>query len=281
MTVPHAWVIGDVHGCHATLQALLAHPELAGDPDARLWFTGDLVNRGPASAATLRTVRALGERAVVVLGNHDLRALGLACRAVARGTQDTLEDLLEAPDAHELLDWLRQRPLAHAEGHYLLAHAGLYPRWDAASVPLLAQEVETVLRDGRWRNSMASLLQRTPGTWLRHRHGRRRTAFIANALTRMRLCGPDGGLLFKATALPGHWPAHARAWFDVPRREADPATTTLFGHWAALGLMLREDAICVDTACVTGGTLSALRLADRKLVQVRCIDGARGALAAA
>ncbi|MFJ1302687.1 symmetrical bis(5'-nucleosyl)-tetraphosphatase [Pseudomonadota bacterium AL_CKDN230030165-1A_HGKHYDSX7] len=281
MKAPHAWVIGDVHGCHATLQALLAHPELAADREARLWFTGDLVNRGPASAATLRTVRALGDRAVVVLGNHDLRALGLACRAVAPGAQDRLDDLLEAPDAPELLDWLRQRPLAHAEGRYLLAHAGLYPRWDAAAVPLLAQEVEAVLRDARWRDGMASLLQRTPGTWIRHRRGRRRAAFIANALTRMRLCGPDGGLLFKATAMPGHWPPHARPWFDVPRRDADHPNTTVFGHWATLGLMLREDAICVDTACVTGGTLSALRLADRKLVQIRRIDGAHGGLAAA
>lgn len=281
MTAPHAWVIGDVHGCHATLQALLAHPELAGDAGARLWFTGDLVNRGPASAATLRTVRALGERAVVVLGNHDLRALALACRAVAPGAQDTLEDLLDAPDAVELLDWLRQRPLAHAEGPYLLTHAGLYPRWDPASVPLLAQEVETVLRDARWRGSMSALLQRTPGTWFRHRHGRRRVAFIANALTRMRLCGPDGGLLFKASATPGLWPPHARPWFDIPRRTVEPAVTTVFGHWATLGLMFRDDAVCVDTACVSGGMLSALRLSDRKLVQVRRIDSARGVLAAA
>lgn len=127
------WVIGDVHGCRDSLDALLARPEIADDPRCRFWFVGDLVNRGPASAATLRRVRALGERATVVLGNHDLRALAVAAGCLRPGRRDTLDELLRARDATSLLDWLRRQPLLHAEAGHLLVHAGLYPRWDPAT----------------------------------------------------------------------------------------------------------------------------------------------------
>ncbi|OZI64004.1 symmetrical bis(5'-nucleosyl)-tetraphosphatase [Bordetella genomosp. 1] len=267
-----AWLIGDVHGCDAALAALLAHPELQADPDCPLWFTGDLVNRGVANAATLRRVRELGARATVVLGNHDLRALAIAAGALPLAAGDTLQDLLDAPDAAALIDWLRSRPLALRDGDYLLAHAGLYPGWDGEEAVARAAELEALLREPGWRAHMRRLSRRTAGHWRDHANGPDRHAFIACALTRMRLCGCAGELHFRAAATPGHWPAGSMPWFDAPRR-ADRRLTVLFGHWATLGLMVRPDAICVDTACVTGGALSALRLPDLKLVQVSSTAG--------
>ncbi|MFD4838057.1 symmetrical bis(5'-nucleosyl)-tetraphosphatase [Achromobacter sp. NPDC058515] len=264
---PSIWVVGDVHGCCASLDALLSRPEIADDPECRLWFVGDLVNRGPESAATLRRVMALGDRATVVLGNHDLRALGIAAGCMRLGKRDTLKDLIDAPDAKILMDWLRHRPLMHAEAGHILAHAGIFPHWDAATAISLAGEVETLLRDDQWRHHMRTFNGPAVLAWRDKLQWEHRTRFIVSAFTRMRLCTRTGELAPTANNTPGCWPRGTLPWFDVPGRLVG-STPIIFGHWATLGLLVRSDVTCVDTGCVTGGVLTALRLSDRKLLQV-------------
>lgn len=264
---PSIWAIGDVHGCVDFLDALLARPEIADEPECRLWFVGDLINRGPASAATLRRVMGLGERATVVLGNHDLRALEIAAGSVRPGRRDTLNDIFSSPDVDELLNWLRARPLMHIEAGHVLTHAGIHPDWDAATAMSLAEEAQHALRGDDWRQTMHALQGGSPRAWSPKLHGEQRLRFIVGAFTRMRLCTRDGAMALGARATPGHWPQGTLPWFDVPeRRCAD--TPIMFGHWATLGLLVRRDVACLDTGCVTGGVLTAFRLRDRKLLQV-------------
>ena len=264
---PEIWAVGDVHGCSASLDALLSRPEIADDPACRVWFVGDLVNRGPQSAATLRRVMGLGGRATAVLGNHDLRALSIAAGCIKPGRHDTVDDLINAPDADVLLDWLSRLPLMHAEAGYVLTHAGIHPRWAVAEAMSLAGEVENLLGDGQWRRRMRMFDGPTAEGWNAKLTGARRVRFIVNAFTRMRLCNPHGELTSASRSVPGRRQGGALPWFDVPDRAAEGARI-LFGHWAALGLMVRSDVVCLDTGCVTGGCLTALRLSDRKLLQV-------------
>lgn len=264
---PSIWAVGDVHGCRASLDALLARPEIADDPTCRLWFVGDLVNRGPESAATLRRVMALGDRATVVLGNHDMRALAIAAACMRPGKNDTMDDLMNAPDAEVLVDWLRHRPLMHAEAGHVLAHAGIYPHWDTETAMALAGEVEALLRDDQWRRHMRMFNGPAVLAWRDQLQGERRARFIVSAFTRMRLCTRTGELAPTVKSTPGSWPRGTLPWFDVPGRLAG-GTPIVFGHWATLGLLVRSDVACVDTGCVTGGVLTALRLGDRKLLQV-------------
>ena len=263
---PAVWAIGDVHGCSQSLDALLASPEIADDPDCRFWFVGDLVNRGPSSAETLRRVMALRERATVVLGNHDLRALAIAAGCLRPDRRDTLDDLFNAPDADELLDWLRAQPLMRVQDRHVLVHAGLFPGWDVPKAMGLAGEVESLLRDSQWRRHMRTLCGPAPLSWNARLDAQRRLRFIVGAFTRMRLCTRDGALAPGAKSAPGRWPRETVPWFDLPRR-ASGDKTIMFGHWATLGLMVRTDAVCLDTGCVTGGPLTAYRLSDRKLLQ--------------
>ena len=263
---PAIWAIGDVHGCCDALDALLASPEIADDPDCRFWFVGDLVNRGPANAETLRRVMALGERATAVLGNHDLRALSIAAGCLRPDQRDTLDDLLEAPDAEQLLDWLRRQPLIHVQDRHVMAHAGLFPRWDVPEAMALAAEVEALLRDSDWRRHLRTLTGAAPLAWTSRLDTQRRLRFIVSAFTRMRLCTRNAALAPGAKTAPGRWPRETVPWFDLPR-QASEDKTIVFGHWATLGLLVRTDVVCLDTGCVTGGPLTAYRLSDRKLVQ--------------
>ncbi|WP_313620584.1 symmetrical bis(5'-nucleosyl)-tetraphosphatase [Achromobacter sp.] len=260
------WAIGDVHGCCQSLDALLASPEIAGDPGCRFWFVGDLVNRGPSSAETLRRIMALGERATVVLGNHDLRALAIAAGCLRPDSRDTLDDLLDAPDADILLDWLRAQPLMHVSGRHVMVHAGLYPKWDVPQALRLAGQVESLLRDSDWRRHMRTLTGPAPLAWNAKMDTQRRLRFIVSAFTRMRLCTRAAALAPGAKTAPGSWPRETVPWYDLPR-QAGEDKTIVFGHWATLGLLVRTDVVCLDTACVTGGPLTAYRLSDRKLVQ--------------
>lgn len=264
---PAIWAIGDVHGCCQSLDALLASPEIAGDPNCRFWFVGDLVNRGPSNAETLRRVMSLGDRATVVLGNHDLRALGVAAGCVRPDARDTLNDLFDAPDADVLLDWLRAQPLIHVQDRHVLVHAGLYPGWDVLQAMAHAGEVEAMLRGKDWRRHLRTLLGAAPLAWNAKLETQLRLRFIVSAFTRMRLCTRNGALAPGAKSTPGRWPRETLPWFNLPRR-AGADKTIVFGHWATLGLLVRSDAVCLDTGCVTGGPLTAYRLSDRKLVQV-------------
>jgi bis(5'-nucleosyl)-tetraphosphatase (symmetrical) len=262
------YAIGDLQGCHASLQALLERIE-AADPGARLWFAGDLVNRGPQSLATLRQVMALGTRATVVLGNHDLHLLAVAHGIRGLHRSDTMAEILAAPDSDELLDWLRHRPLAHwADGH-LLGHAGVLPQWSAQQTRALAGEVESALRGAGWVDFLREMYGNTPLRWDDALQGSARLRCVVNGLTRLRFCSADGEMEFAAkegldAAPPGFMP-----WFEVPRRQTADVTV-VFGHWSTLRLMLRPNLIALDTGCVWGGRLTALRLHDRQVLQVEC-----------
>lgn len=262
------YAIGDVQGCAEALQRLIDSFGFERTRD-RLWFVGDLVNRGPDSLATLRLVKNLGERAVTVLGNHDFHLLAVAAGHAKMQRGDTLDQVLAAPDCEELLAWLRQRPMLHVEGAWVMVHAGLLPQWSVAAARKLAQEVESALRGAGWREFLAQLYGDTPATWSDELHGADRLRVIVNAMARMRFCTEQGTIELRtkgetAKAPPGFFP-----WFDVPGR-ASRDHTLICGHWSALGLMLRADLLALDSGCVWGGSLSAVRLEDRELFQVPC-----------
>jgi bis(5'-nucleosyl)-tetraphosphatase (symmetrical) len=255
------YAIGDVQGCYDELQALLQRVGFDRSYD-RLWFVGDLVNRGPKSLEVLRFVKDLGECAVVVLGNHDLHLITQHEGFERKREDDTFEDVLGAPDARELVDWLRCRPMMHAEENWAMVHAGLLPQWTIPRAMSLAKEVQTALRAPGYRDFLANMYGSKPERWDDALAGWDRLRVIVNAMTRMRFCTPKGAMEFRATGVEA--PAGYRAWFEG-RNDAQPV---IFGHWSALGLKLDARLAGLDTGCVWGGTLTSLRLEDRWLVQV-------------
>jgi bis(5'-nucleosyl)-tetraphosphatase (symmetrical) len=258
------YAIGDVQGCFDELGALLA--ELSFGNADRLWLVGDLVNRGPKSLEVLRFVRSLGDRAVVVLGNHDLHLVTQHEGFERPRQDDTLGDVLAAPDRKELVDWLRTRPLMHASAGYAMVHAGLLPQWTIKKALGLAREVETALRVPGYRDFLANMYGSKPDRWSDALIGWDRLRVIVNAMTRMRFCTREGRMDFgtKGTRPPKGY----HAWFDLLPK--DDKTTVIFGHWSALGMKLTERVAGLDSGCVWGGRLTALRLEDRKLYQVPC-----------
>ena len=262
------YAIGDLQGCRSKLIELLERIH-AVDANPHLVFVGDLVNRGPASLATLREVRALGDRAQALLGNHDLHLLAVAHNIRRQHASDTLDDILNAPDRDELLDWLRNRPLALFENDHLLVHAGVLPQWTAQRTMALAHEVETVLRSPDWVNFLRQMYGNEPARWDDGWQGADRLRCIVNALTRIRFCTADGTMALTGTKgvetdIPGHMP-----WFDVPGRKTQDVTV-VFGHWSTLGLTIRPNLLGLDTGCLWGGKLSAVCLEDRSVIQVDC-----------
>ncbi|WP_428852398.1 symmetrical bis(5'-nucleosyl)-tetraphosphatase [Imbroritus primus] len=263
------YAIGDLQGCHASLLRLLDRLPA----NAPLWFAGDLVNRGPGSAATLRAVRSMGKRARTVLGNHDIHLLAVAAGVRKPGRQDTLDELLHAPDAEELITWLRHQPLAIADHGFLMVHAGVLPQWTTSQVLALAAEVEAQLRGPDWEGFLGRIFGPGGERWQDDLVGTERHRVIVNALTRIRFCTADGVMDLKTKegaggAPPGHLP-----WFDVPGRQTRD-TVLVTGHWSTLGLVLRDNLVALDTGCVWGGCLSAVRLhldpAQRTVEQVKC-----------
>lgn len=263
------YAIGDVQGCLQPLQMLVQRIERE-TPDACYWLAGDLVNRGPHSLETLRFVRSLGERAVTVLGNHDLHLLAVAAGARKQQAMDSLDAVLHAPDCRELIDWLRTRPLAHYEKGYLLVHAGVLPQWSAGQALSLAREVETVLQGENWADFMVEIYGNEPNRWQDSLSGAGRLRCIVSGLTRLRFCSEEGRMDFKAKGEVSEAPAGMVPWFDVSMRRTAGTDTVVFGHWSALGLLLRPDLIGLDTGCVWGRELTAVRLADRAVFQVDC-----------
>ncbi len=265
------YVIGDLQGC-AHEAALLVGQVHARDPDAHIVFVGDLINRGPDSLAALRLARqlALSGRATALLGNHDLHLLAVAAGARNPSPSDTLGDILAAPDLEALLDWLRHCPLALAQGQHLMVHAGVPPHWDAAQTLALAGEVEAVLRGPDWTGLLRQMYGNEPARWDDSLQGLPRLRFVINALTRLRFCDAGGTMDFKlkesGEAPPG---SGLMPWFDVPGRRS-AASTIVFGHWSALGLLLRPGLMGIDSGCVWGGKLTAVRLSDQQLLQVDC-----------
>lgn len=262
------WAIGDVQGCYGALNALLQEIGFNASRD-RLWFVGDLVNRGPQSLEVMRLVRGLGEAATVVLGNHDLHLAMLADGHGVHHGEDTLGPVLAAPDRDELLGWLRAQPLMHVEGEYALVHAGLLPTWTVGEARELAAQVEAALQADNYRMFLANMRGSEPRSWDESLTGWPRLRVIVNALTRLRFCTPDGIMEFRHKGVPQHPPEGFLPWFRVPqRRSADH--TIIFGHWSALGLLCEPNLAGLDSGCLWGGALTALRLEDRRIVQLRC-----------
>ena len=263
------YAIGDIQGCYDALRRLL--DVCAFDPaHDRLWLVGDLVNRGPKSLKTLRYIKSLGSAAQTVLGNHDLYLLMVAeGGAKFRGKDDTIQGILDAKDRDELLDWLRHQPLCYTEGEFCMVHAGLLPQWTAAQARALSREVEAALQGDDYREFVLNLWGSEPAGWSNDLTGWQRLRVIVNAMTRMRFCTPDGIMEFKTkgelvNAPPGHLP-----WFDAPNRQsADSVLVT--GHWSALGLQVTPNRLALDSGCLWGGHLTALRLEDRQVFQVDC-----------
>jgi len=270
------YVIGDLQGCAHEAEALLEKIALdaGADTHARILFVGDLINRGPESLLALRRMKALAERSAgrveALLGNHDLHLLAVAAGAQAAGKSDTLDEILAAPDRDELMAWLRGRPLAMFVDAHLLVHAGVAPQWDAAQTMALAGEVEDVLRGDGWVDFLANMYGNHPDRWDDNLTGMDRLRCIVNALTRMRLCLPDGTMDFAhKESESGPIGSGLLPWFDLPgRRTMD--VTVVFGHWSALGLILRPNLVGLDSGCVWGGKLTAVCLDDRGLLQIDC-----------
>lgn len=271
MTKRDIWVIGDIQGCAQALRDLLAHSELA-DPQAELWFAGDLVNRGPDSLGALHLIRSLGERARCILGNHDLHLLAVAAGVRRLGKNDTFRDVLQAPDVPELLDWLRSRPLMIREQGHVLVHAGILPAWTLDQAQALAGEIETALRSPHWRANLNDMYGEEPLAWDDTLTGPARLRVIINALTRMRVCHADDGRMeFHHKGPPPGADSPLRPWFELPGRRS-LSEPVVFGHWSALGLHIGTDAICLDSGCVWGRKLTAMRLRDHTLIQQDCSD---------
>lgn len=265
------YAIGDVQGCFDALQQLLS--ELEFDPHRdQLWFTGDLVNRGPQSLDVLRFVAGLGERAVTVLGNHDLHLLAVASGCASPKPRDTLESVLTAPDCDALIEWLRRRPLLHVDAvrGLALVHAGLVPQWDIDEARALAAEVEAVLSSPRAAVLYTHMYGNAPDRWDDALRDYDRLRFIVNVCTRLRYCAPDGRINLTHKGAPGSQPTPWVPWFRTPARRSH-GTRIVFGHWSTLGVHNADGVLGLDSGCVWGGRLTAMRIdADAAPISIPC-----------
>jgi bis(5'-nucleosyl)-tetraphosphatase (symmetrical) len=262
------YAIGDVQGCHEELKELIGHLGFSWERD-QIYFVGDLVNRGPASLQVLRYVRSLGDNAVVVLGNHDLHLLAVAFGARRGRKTDTLEEILDAKDRDELLEWLISRPLAHVHGNELMVHAGVVPQWTVNMTVELAREVESALRADP-KDLFDHMYGDEPEKWGDDLSRRDRLRFTINVLTRLRVCTPDGRVDLKWKGKPPTANSQYQAWFDVKNR-ATRDTRIIFGHWSAQGFVHRNGVVGLDSGCVWGGSLTAIDLdSDRPPIAVGC-----------
>ncbi len=260
------YAIGDIQGCHAEFCQLL---ELIGFSPAsdRLWLVGDLVNRGPDSLAVLREVKALGDAAVTVVGNHDFHLLTVAAGHAKPHRQDTIAPILAAPDRDVLIDWMMHRPLVVVDGCNLLVHAGLLPQWTPATALMLSREVQAMLASDRADAFLAALYGDSPRTWRDDLDGFDRLRAIVNACTRLRFCTADGTMEFREKRGPDAAPDGFRPWFEHEAR-ASAGMTVICGHWSTLELKLAPNVLMLDSGCLWGGTLTAVRLYDRRVYQV-------------
>jgi bis(5'-nucleosyl)-tetraphosphatase (symmetrical) len=263
------YAIGDIQGCFSALERLIQ--QLQFDPiNDRLWFVGDLVNRGPDSASVLRYIKNLGESVVTVLGNHDLHLLAVAAGCVPMREKDTVQDVLTAPDRDDLLEWVRHQPVLYREGDFLMIHAGLLPEWSAGDAANCAHEVHTMLQSADYRTFLAALYDdKRARRWSSGMTGMDRSVVIAKILTRLRICTVDGRMDLSFKRPPEQVPSGYLPWFQVPSRRNTDATI-IFGHWAALGLHMQNNVIGLDSGCVWGRQLTAVRLDDRQVFQVKC-----------
>lgn len=262
------YAIGDIQGCHDELLALLDLINFKETSDT-LWLTGDIVNRGPKSLETLRFVKNLPNK-VVVLGNHDIHLLALSCGHLYE--DHSLHEILNAPDCLELIDWLRIQPLVHYDTNlnYAMVHAGLPPSWDIQQAMDYAAEVEVLLHSPNYPELLQHIYGDTPVKWQQNLRGWDRLRFITNALTRIRFCSTAGELELTSKGQLGSQTSQYLPWFQIPNR-ASQNDKIIFGHWAALeGKAQGENIYALDTGCVWGGSLTAMRLDDGQKFSVAC-----------
>ncbi len=262
------YAIGDLQGCFHSFQALLKQIQFNPERD-RLWFVGDLINRGPGSLDVMRWILAHQSSVVTVLGNHDLHTLVVAEGFVSAHRSDTIQSLLDAPDAPELLGWLRQQPLVHFEHGYLMVHAGLLPDWSVPQALALGHEVQSALQAPNYRDFLKHMYGNDPKRWDDKLTGWDRLRVITNAMTRLRICSADGEMEFKFKGELQNIPDGYQPWFELSQR-ASVNTPIVFGHWSALGLQHKNNVYSLDTGCLWGGHLSAMRLEDKQIFQVPC-----------
>jgi bis(5'-nucleosyl)-tetraphosphatase (symmetrical) len=266
------YAIGDVQGCFRELELLLEKLEFSADRDT-LWFAGDIVNRGPESLRTIRFIKSLGDNAVTVLGNHDLHLLALANGRGKQGKKDTIRDILEAADRNELLNWLQHRPLMHYDEKHnvCMVHAGIHPTWTIADALGYAGEVEAILQSDKSHEFFHHMYGDKPPRWSSQLKGWDRLRFITNVFTRMRYCDEKGRLTLREKGSPDKQPPGIIPWFSVAdRRNAD--TGIIFGHWSTLKNPNIENLYPLDTGCLWGGELTAIKVNSKmsKYIQVPC-----------
>jgi len=252
------YAIGDVQGCYDDLCRLLDVVGFNEHNDV-LWLAGDLVNRGPNSLETLRFVKNLGDAAVLVLGNHDMHLLAASCTQKIADKKNDLNQVLLAPDREELIDWLRFRPLFHYNDDYCLLHAGLPPQWDFEQAKKMAALAEQTLRSPDYRSFLRQMYGNKPNVWSDDLKGMARLRYIINCFTRMRYCDASGRMDFNNNGSPGSQPKHLMPWFAVPNRK-NAELCVVFGHWSTLGFYEGHNCYGIDTGCLWGGQLTALKL---------------------
>ena len=264
------YLMGDLQGCCQALERMLQTIDFSPSRD-HLFVLGDLVNRGPDSLGVLRRLRGLDNAATCLLGNHDLHLLAVAHGVRKMHRSDTLAPILDAPDREDWLLWLRQQRLAvHAHG-WLMVHAGVVPQWDAAQTVALAGEVETMLRSPEVGEFLTTMYGNEPARWDERLQGVDRWRCVVNSLTRLRFCAADGTMEFATKEGAGGAPEGYMPWFEVPGRRTQ-GTPVAFGHWSTLGLVNRDDLLALDTGCLWGGHLTAVRVdgATREVIQIPC-----------
>lgn len=274
-SVPSTYAIGDVQGCFDDLLRLL--DKLDFDPDVdRLWFTGDLVNKGPNSLELLRFVRGIGTAAISVLGNHDLHLLAVAAGAVKIRKKDTIAEILDAPDCEELLFWLRHQPVLHHNETlgFTMIHAGLPPQWDLQKARQCARELETVLQNFGYEDLFLNLQGEGPLRWREDLDGWERLRFITNCFTQLRWCDNSGRIDLEGDRrMASTKKKRSRPWFHIPHRYSKPLRI-IFGHWAKLVVAPAAKGVTgvipLDTGCANGGRFTAFRLEDWRYIRLKC-----------
>ena len=261
---PHFYLIGDVQGCATALSRLLKQIPL----EANIWFCGDLINRGPDSLGVLEQVKSLGSRARVVLGNHDIHLLAVAAGARTLGKSDTLNDILNAPDTRDWLDWLRFQPLAHYEHGVLMVHAGVLPEWSLDQTLKNARELEAMLQSDDYEQHLHNLFGNEPNRWSDHLAGDERLRVITNTFTRMRTLNLNGGLDYQFKGELQDTPLQLTPWFAAPNR-LTANMPIFFGHWSALGFHQENNTTCLDTGCVWGRDLTAYHYPSGQILTAR------------
>lgn len=266
------YAIGDVQGCFNELTALVEKISFNPKSD-HLWFVGDLVNRGPSSLETLRWVKSLRNRAITVLGNHDLHLLAAYAGVKQINSSSSLYPILQANDLEELIDWIRNRPLMHFDRKHNIAmvHGGLLPQWNIKKALSRAKEVEEMLRSKQYKDFLKNMYGDKPDQWDKSLNGWDRLRVITNSFTRLRYCSDNGIMNISDKGAPGTQTPGMKPWFEIESRKSLD-TTIVFGHWSTLGHYQGHNVIAIDTGCIWGGSLTAVRIDDSKKMkfQIKC-----------